>query len=167
MQLVLRRYREETGQTPARVVVHKTSRFFPAEQDGFQQALKTIGKFDLVAINSTDEVRLVRAGKYPPLRGTLFEVGLTQYLYTTGFIPALNAYPHGHVPSPLQIADHHGDGYPRQLCEEILQLTKMNWNSAGFAGSFPITIRFSRLVGEIMREIPKDRDPEPAFKFYS
>jgi len=28
------------------------------------------------------------------------------YLYTTGFIPALGAYPRSHVPSPLQITGH-------------------------------------------------------------
>jgi hypothetical protein len=46
-------------------------------------------------------------------------------------------------------------------------LTKMNWNSAGFAGSQPITVRFSRLVGDIMREVPRDREPQPQFKFYT
>lgn len=29
----------------------------------------------------------------------------------------------------------------------------------------PVTIRFSRLVGQIMREIPRDREPLPQFKF--
>ena len=43
---------------------------------------------------------------------------------------------------------------------------KMNWNSANFGGSYPITLKFSDLVGEVMREIPADRDPLPQFKFY-
>jgi hypothetical protein len=56
---------------------------------------------------------------------------------------------------------------PREvLLREILILTKMNSNSAGFAGLMPITLRFSRLVGDIMREIPSDREPLPNFKFY-
>lgn len=167
MELVLARYKEETKQAPARVVVHKTSRFFPAERDGFQAALRSVPQFDLVSVSPTSAIRLVRAGNYPPLRGTLFEVGTVRYLYTTGYIPALDAYPHGHVPSPLQIADHHGDTGLRRIAEEILILTKMNWNSAGFAGTFPITIRFSRLVGDIMREIPAGHDPEPNFRFYT
>jgi hypothetical protein len=33
-------------------------------------------------------------------------------------------------------------------------------------GLLPITIKFSGLVGEIMREIPADREPLPQFKFY-
>jgi hypothetical protein len=30
----------------------------------------------------------------------------------------------------------------------------------------PITLTFSRLVGDIMKEIPEDREPMPQFKFY-
>ena len=29
-----------------------------------------------------------------------------------------------------------------------------------------VTLRFSRLVGDIMREIPSNREPEPQFKYY-
>jgi hypothetical protein len=45
-------------------------------------------------------------------------------------------------------------------------LTKLNWNSAGFCGKRPVTMRFAQLVGEIMKEIPPDREPLPQFKFY-
>jgi hypothetical protein len=50
--------------------------------------------------------------------------------------------------------------------EEILLLTKMNWNTTAFADLRPITLRFSQLVGDIMREIPPDREPLPLFKYY-
>ena len=167
IDLVLRRYKQETKRAPARVVIHKTSRFTVEERAGFKAALGAITEFDLVAVHPSSEVRLLRAGKYPPLRGTLFSVADLHYLYTTGYIRAIEAYPHGHVPSPLQIADHHGDSSPEAVAREILLLTKMNWNSAGFAGSQPITVRFSRLVGDIMREVPHDREPQPQFKFYT
>ncbi len=166
LNLVLRRYEEEMGQKPKRVVIHKTSRFWPEERDGFQAALQGVATFDLLSVCPTSELRLLRAGQYPPLRGTHFQVGDTHFLYTTGFIPALNAYPHGHVPSPLQVADHVGDTPIRTLLQEALVLTKMNWNSASFAGHMPITLRFSRLVGDIMREVPADREPLPGFKYY-
>jgi hypothetical protein len=95
-------------------------------------------------------------------------VGKVHCLYTTGFISALNAYPHGHVPSPLQVADHFGDSSIEMLLSEILTLTKMNWNSADFAGLMPITLRFSRLVGDIMREFPmtQSHQPLPQFRYY-
>ena len=166
IEMVLKRYQDEMKQTPSRVVIHKTSRFWPAERTGFEKALKSIRHFDLVAVSPTSRIRLLRDGQYPPLRGTRFSVGDLHFLYTTGFISALNAYPHGHVPSPLQMADHIGDSPIETLLREILVLTKMNWNSASFAGQMPITLRFSRLVGDIMREIPNDREPLPQFKYY-
>ncbi|HEY4305343.1 MAG TPA: hypothetical protein VGM82_12785 [Gemmatimonadaceae bacterium] len=167
LDLVLKRYKVESGHLPARVVVHKTSRFWDAEREGFQAALSGISEFDLVAVTPTSEIRLLRAGEYPPLRGTLFSIGDLSYVYTTGYIPALKAYPHGHVPAPLQIADHNGDSSLEAIVDEILVLTKMNWNSTTFAGALPITIRFSRQVGNIMREIPAGRDPMPQFAFYT
>jgi len=33
-------------------------------------------------------------------------------------------------------------------------------------GYGPITIKFSELVGDVLREIPPDREPLPQFKFY-
>jgi hypothetical protein len=167
LELVLKRYKRETGRMPGRVVVHKTSRFVPAEREGMKDALQSVSQFDLIAVTPTDEIRLVRTGQYPPLRGTLFSVGTMEYVYTTGYIKSLKAYPHGHVPRALQIADHHGDSDLPSIAKELLILTRMNWNSAGFAGTFPITIRFSKQVGDIMREIPRDREPEPQFKYYT
>ena len=167
LELVLRRYCAEAKRPPARVVVHKTSRYWREEQEGFQDALSEIAEFDLVAVAPTSEIRLLRSGNYPPLRGTLFRIGKIAYLYTTGYIPALHAYPHGHVPAPLQISDHFGDSSLQSIANEILILSKMNWNSAGFAGALPITIRFSRRVGDIMREVPLDREPMPQFKYYT
>ena len=166
IEMVLKRYKDEMKQIPSRVVIHKSSRFWPEERIGSEKALAGIHQFDLVAVRPTSEIRLLRDGQYPPLRGTRFSVGNIHFLYTTGFISALNAYPHGHVPSPLQIADHIGDSSIETLLGEILILTKMNWNSASFAGLMPITLRFSRLVGDIMREVPRNRDPLPQFKYY-
>jgi hypothetical protein len=167
IEMVLTRYKDEhQKQPPQRVVIHKTSRFEPIERAGFEDALKGIGRYDLVSLCPVSDVRLARAGTYPPLRGTHFGLGDDSYLYSTGYSHILKAYPHGHVPSPLLVTDHVGDTPKSQLLKEILLLTKMNWNSANFAGLLPITLRFSRLVGEILREVPTDRTPNPKYKFY-
>lgn len=165
---VLTQYEDWMGQKPSRVVVHKSSRFWDNEREGFVAILKQkdVPHYDFVSVHNTSELRLLRAGKYPVLRGTHFALGEIHFLYTTGFIPAQNAYPHGHIPSPLQVADHIGDSGIRDVLKEILALTKMNWNSANFAISKPITLRFSQLVGDILKEIPADREPLPQYKFY-
>lgn len=166
--MVLTRYKIEMGQTPQRVVVHKTSRYWPAEKNGFQEALKQqVSRYDLMALAPQSKARLLTTSLYPPLRGTRFSVGDTDYLYTTGFIAELGQFHGTHVPSPLQIADHVGHDTLRDtLLQEILVLTKMNFNSSRLGGLWPVTLRFSRLVGDIMREIPPGREPLTNFKFY-
>lgn len=165
IDMVLEKYKLENEQLPQRMVIHKTSRFEPEEQDGFQQALKGVSRFDLVSLCPTSEIRLLRAGQYPPLRGTVFHVGDVSYCYTSGYLRS-KGYPHGHVPSPLQIADHKGDTTRTELLREVLTLTKMNWNSANMFGLMPITLRFSRLVGDILREVPDSETPKAKYKFY-
>lgn len=168
IEMVLSRYHAEMKQPPSRVVVHKTSQLWPGERDGFKQALrKRTDRYDLLSLEAQSAVRLITTSKYPPLRGTRLTLGEHDFIYTTGFIAELGEFHSLHVPSPLRISDHVGQDTPReQLLKELLILTKMNWNSARLGGLFPITVRFSRLVGDIMREIPSDREPLPQFKFY-
>ncbi len=166
IDMVLEQYRHENGdRLPKRVVIHKTSRFEPEETSGFQVALKDISEFDLVSLAPTSDVRLLRTGKYPPLRGTVFHCGDNSYCYTNGYLQG-KGYPHGHVPSPIQIADHKGDTNRTELLREVLTLTKMNWNSANMYGLMPITLRFSRLVGDVLREVPENERPKAKYRYY-
>lgn len=166
MTEVLARYKKERGQLPRRVVVHKRSRFAPDEREGFLAAATGM-QVDLVALRPADEFRLLREGRYPVMRGTHYSVGDNSYLYATGYLAALRRFPHGHVPTPLEVADHNGgDTSRRDLLKEILLLTKMNWNSANYAESLPITLRFASLVGDILREIPPQVTPQRRYAFY-
>jgi hypothetical protein len=40
----------------------------------------------------------------------------------------------------------------------------MNWNSADYAGPLPIPLRFSGLMGDILKEV--DNEPEAKYKYY-
>lgn len=166
VSLVLKRYRDELKQSPRRVVIHKTTEYWPEEREGLQTALEAVDQFDLVAVRPTEDVRLLRDAKYPILRGSYISIGDMQLLYTAGYITALQAFPYGHVPLPLMLTDHVGDSSVENILSELLVLTKMNWNSANFGGLLPITLRFSRLVGEIMKEVPRSVEPLPQFKYY-
>jgi hypothetical protein len=129
-----------------------TPRFWPDEWDGFRAAIESRAqRYDLLALEAQNAVRLITTSKYPPLRGTRFTIGDLDYLYTTGYIAALGEFHGMHVPAPLQVADHVGQDTPREvLLKEVLALTKLNWNSAALGGLLPVTIKFSRLVGQIM-----------------
>ena len=105
--------------------------------------------------------------QYPPLRSTAFRS--TIWTSCTRLDSSANSsnFISTHVPARIRLADHIGNDTPREaLLREILILTKMNWNSARLGGLLPITLRFSRLVGDIMREIG-DWEPLTNFKYYT
>jgi hypothetical protein len=151
---------------PSRVIVHKTSSYWPDELAGFKEGLADVADFDLVSL-SQRATRLFREGDYPPLRGTHACIANDLHiLYTMGYIPFLRGYPRGYVPDPIAVTDHHGQSSPGRICRELMALTKMNWNCADFATGMPITLRFARQVGEIMSELDEGVEPKASFKFY-
>ena len=160
----LTRYSDILGQSPRRVVIHKTSRYWPDELAGLRAAASQVtGQVDLLALAGQSRFRAVPPSRYPPLRGTRVQIGQLDYLYTTGFVPALGEFHGMHVSAPVEVADHIGGDTGRtRLLQEILTLTKLNWNSAALSGKFPITIRFSQLVGDILRELPEGQEPLPS-----
>lgn len=159
-------FKENKGTLPRRVVVHKTSRYTQDELEGFQKGAEEIDKLDLLAFG-TRSIKLVRWGQQPPIRGTIVRLpDRSILLYTNGYIPYLDVYPGPRVPSPLEILEHHGTTSIETICKEILALTKLNWNFAKFCIKAPITISFSRRVGNILRNSPPDIEPEHKFKFY-
>ena len=162
----IKKYARETGQSPRRVVIHKSSCYWPDELLGFTRALTAVPEYDLVALRYNNQIRLLRQANNPVLRGTQFTIGGRTFLYTTGYVPSMRKFPHGHVPSPLEISEHHGDSSIEDICREILALTKLNWNSSFFASAEPITLKFSRTVGGVMKEMPNGVEPRPQFKFY-
>jgi hypothetical protein len=103
MTRVVDQYEQYVHQTPARVVVHKTSRYWPDERDGFRAAIEPRAhRHDLMALEPQSAVRLIPTSKYPPLRGTRFTIGDLDYLYTTGYIAALSEFHGMHVPAPFR-----------------------------------------------------------------
>jgi hypothetical protein len=151
---------------PTRVVIHKTSRYWPEECAGFNKALGSIRRADFLALEHLDH-QFMRCGKEPPLRGTVVSLTDTHHvIYTQGYIPFLRTYPGMRIPNPLEIVEHHGDSSTAAICQEILALTKVNWNSCFFGSSVPITIRFAKNVGKILAELPSGVTPQTKYKFY-
>ncbi len=106
-------------------------------------------------------------GIYPPLRGTVVELGQDKYLiYTKGWVSFYGTYPGLRVPAPLEIVEHYGDSDRKKLCKEILALTKMNWNSADFSIREPITLAYAREVGQILAYVPEEVIPRPEYLYY-
>lgn len=164
----LSEYDKALMQMPARVVIHKSSQFRPSEIEGFNEALeaKSIRSRDYVSITEAD-IRLFGETNYPPKRGTLLSLSESEgLLYTRGFVDFYKTYPGMYIPSPLRIIAHENDSSLEELCEEILGLTKMNWNNTQLDGRLPITIECARKVGEIMKYANENEKPQVSYSFY-
>ena len=160
-------YKIDKGHTPRRLVIHKTSKFNEEEQEGFKSGAEGTDHIDLVAFG-TRSIKLLRWGKQPPIRGTMVRLpDGSILLYTFGCIPFYRVYPGPRVPSPLEILEHYGPTDIETVCREILALTKLNWNYAKFCIKSPITISFSKRVGQILRESNIEENKiKRKFKFY-
>lgn len=161
-------YRKEHRNLPARVVLHKTSRYNDAERAGFRAAVEQVGVdgVDLLSLGDSF-TRLYREGEYPPLRGTLLTLDdATHVLYTKGTVDFFRMYPGLYVPLPLLFRCEDTEQTPRFLGSELLGLTKMNWNSTQFDGRDPITTRVADQVGAILRYIGEHDPVEPLYSYY-
>lgn len=167
MNNVLREYSKHVDHAPARVVVHKWSQFWDDERAGFDRALSNIKIVDYVAFGSRD-IRLFRVGKHPPLRGTLVTLDRgNALLYTRGYVPYFGAHVGARVPRPIEIVQHLGPTSLTQIAQEILLLTKLDWNTSDFGGREPITTAFSKDVGAILAELPREAaQPKTLYRFY-
>lgn len=176
---VIKTYQDfNDNKKPSRVVIHKTTDFWDTakhqtycEVEGFQDGIRSIlgdeVEIDLVTIKSS-KIKLFREiGQYPVPRGTLLEIDdVSGILYTTGYIPYYEMYPGVHMPRALSIDIYDGDSTLRKICNEILALSKMNFNNCNYYDSLPITIRFAKKVGEIIQYFPADKTPPNKYFFY-
>jgi hypothetical protein len=166
----LQSYKKEHGNYPARLVIHKTSRFHPEEREGFQKAIEQseIEIADFIWMPRRSPVRLFRNGVYPPLRGTALRLDDAQtILYTRGSVDFFRTYPGLYVPNPLVLHAQRRDTPDwNLLLKETLALTKMNWNGTQFDGALPITLKAARQVGDILKYVPDGTTPDPRYRFY-
>lgn len=161
-------YRKEHRTSPARVVVHKTSRVTDDELSGFSSAASEhdIDTVELLTVRKSF-TRLYREGSYPPLRGTFLRLtDSSALLYLKGSVDFFATYPGMYVPRPLEFSVHQAETPLEQLAKEMFSLSKLNWNNTQFDGGEPITVRAARRVGDILKCVPEGANVQPTFRFF-
>jgi len=150
-------YKREHRNTPARLVCHKSSYFSDEELAGCRAAVDSleIDSYDLLSMRRS-RTRLYRSGAYPPLRGTAVTHDDGALVYTNGSVDFYRCYPGLYTPRMLDIRFDHVEQSHRALLDEVLGLTKMNWNSTEMATFVPVTLDAARGVGSILRYAPAD-----------
>jgi len=167
MDLVIRSYTDMHGRPPRELFIHGKTRLEKEEWDGFASTVPVDTKLVGIRIRRQNEIKLFRYGKNPVLRGTAVITSDRQaYLWTTGFTPRLETYPGREVPNPLTIDITRGEANIEQVLSDLMALTKLNFNSAGFSDGLPVTLRFADLVGEILTAGPNEAIAPLPFKFY-
>lgn len=154
---------------PARVIVMKTSRFREDEAEGVGQALDEAGVElrDLVWVQESYSVKVLRDGDFPVLRGTFVQLGGNGLLYTNGSIPYYGTYPGLYVPNPLLLRPHpQSESTIDQIAKEVFSLTKVNWNSTQMNQRLPIPIRAARKVGDVLKYVPEGQKVSSDYRKY-
>lgn len=161
-------FSNQRGRTPGRVVVHKSSRFSDDELEGCTRACADVDELDIVHVMDRTKFRAYHAKQvYSVVRGMGITDGQEAMLFTTGFISSLGTYPGATVPRPLHIVCQRLDTSIEIVCDDILGLTKLDWNSSAFCTRIPVTIGVSRKVGAVMAEmVAEDATPPTSYRFY-
>ena len=87
-------------------------------------------------------------------------------LYTRVTVDFYKTYPGMYVPGPLKVTVYEQDSSLESLCDEILGLTKMNWNNTQMDGRLPITLECARKIGDIMKYVSPTEKPQVSYSFY-
>jgi hypothetical protein len=165
---VLETYKTLDGRPLTEIFIHCRSEINKEQWAGYEKACPKGVK--LVGVRVRPEKngpKFYRVGTRPVLRGTFWKISETScHLYCSGFKPRIASYDGWETPVPLKIDVQYGEAPIELVAEDILGLTKLNYNACKLGESEPVTIKFSNAVGEILISNPKVTDHRPNFKFY-
>lgn len=182
---IINLFYESMNEMPKRVVIHKRTFFTKEEKEGICDSLlenANIENVDLIEINFEEDIKYVsskiRNGRteidgFSVARGTCIQLSRNSaLLWTHGIIPAVqnqnfNFYPGGrYIPKPLKVIRHYGNSSLEQISNEILGLSKMNWNSLNMYSQLPATIFSSNEIARIGRLVNNIGTSEYDYRFF-
>ena len=113
---------------------------------------------------------MFRDGDYPVLRGTALVLDdRNANLWTNGYVPQLDTYIGPETPNPLFITILRSKNEMpemRTVLGDIMSLTKINYNSCNFNDGLPVTVRFARMVGDVLTQGSAKGAEKHPFKYY-
>ncbi len=171
------------GNTPQRLVVHKTTPWRPDEVDGVLDAWPAVADIECVNLQGRTPWRAValdadprarsKPSQWPVQRGTLqYLSGTEALLWVTGTAPrmslsgrAYNSAVKG-LPTPMLIRRDAGSGPLEGTAAEILALSKLDWNNDAPFGTDPVTIGYSQRLARIISHAPDMPDGIYQFRLF-
>lgn len=153
---------------PDRVVVHKLFPFLSEEIKGLKAGLSDIKSLELLEINHEPSLRFLKStysnGKfqidgYPIRRGTTVKISSDELLlWVHGATEGLSSgktYFQGkrRIPGPIVVRRYAGTSDVATVVNEILGLSKMDWNSGDLYSHLPVTVKSSKEIARIGRRL--------------
>jgi hypothetical protein len=159
-------YEHVTGRLPDRLLIHKSSPFDEEEQAGLEEAAAGIREVDMVFVKSTS-FRLLPERGQPANRGTVIPSSENSAIvYVTGFIPSERSWRGKHIPSPVEIVRHTSRRSLLDHANELLRLTKMNWNTTIFSTREPCTFTNASEIIGMLKELRPEESLKPSIRYY-
>jgi hypothetical protein len=167
---VLDTYRDKHGCAPSELFIHGQTSFKDDEWRAFEEAPPETNVVGVRIRTTGGETKLFRDGDYPVLRGTALILDeKNAYLWTNGYVPQLDTYIGPETPNPLFITLLRSKReMPKMetVLKDIVGLTKINYNSCNYNDSLPVTVRFAKMVGEVLTMGSAKGAEKQPFKFY-
>ena len=158
-------FEKETGVSPRKATVHKSTPYSDTERGGFEAALSDIPQYGLMTITQRG-IFCVRPGRNPILRGTAIpfdeKMGL---VFSSGYVPFSRGYYGNRIPQPLEITENRGTLSFQQAAQDLIRLTKLDLNSPDFCTNIPITLVRCRETGDILQALGR-REPALDDRYY-
>ncbi len=159
-------YRTSKIEELKRIVIHRSDPFKKEEIEGFKLAFEGIDDFDLIQLVEETKFNVYpfsgdQCGYYPIKRGTIIKTSNNvAYLWTDGSVNDSDVLPSKTyrnntrgMSSPLKIIKHYGKISINDASDDLLMLSKMDFNSADVLYSkLPVTIKYSRMVCNMIKQ---------------
>ncbi len=165
---VITEYRKRMGDNePQEIFIHGRAGFDREEFRGFCDAAGGTTRVMGVTIKKDNTLKLYRdMGSTPILRGSSYRVDAgNAFVWTKGYVPRLQKYPGWEVPNCLKVHTSAKFASIATIVDDVLMLTKLNYNACGFADGVPVTLKFADAVGEILTAAPFADGPPPPLPF--
>jgi hypothetical protein len=166
-----------------KLVLHKTTHYTRDEITGICNALEGIDNIELLQIQQFSNWRALKLKKkqdsqghefddYPINRGTIIQLDKFSFLlWTHGLVQSnelLKPYYQGKrcIPTPLLIKRFRGTDPIETVANDILKLTKMNWNGAELYKIMPVTIDFSKRLSVMGKQLEELGNKAYDFRYF-
>ncbi len=166
-----------SGRTPRKIFVHKTSHFTDEEAQGALDAFGARTEVELIQIvrgtrwyglkvnapKAAGQVAL--PAPYPVDRGSYFPLTESEcLLWTQGSVMGVNPQDSNNpvfkegalkpLPRPILLRRFSGDGGWHDTCSSVLGLTKVDWNNNTLYKTLPVTLVYSQVFANVVKQTP-------------